>query len=94
MSRLPDLRPATEKLARWPHRYNGHRSRGGLKSMPPISKLGLNRNSLLNNLGAAMDTIENNLLADPILLTLSSVVALSVAGLLICGICWLARRRR
>ena len=41
-----------------------------------------------------MDAIEDVLLADPILLTLSSVVALSVAGLLICGICWLARRRR
>jgi transposase InsO family protein len=35
------------ELPRWLHRYNWHRPHGSLKSMPPISKLGLNRNNLL-----------------------------------------------
>ena len=36
-----------DELPRWLHRYNWHRPHGSLKSMPPISKLGLNRNNLL-----------------------------------------------
>lgn len=36
-----------DDLPRWLHRYNWHRPYGSLKSMPPISKLGLNRNNLL-----------------------------------------------
>jgi transposase InsO family protein len=35
------------ELPRWLHRYNWHRPHGSLKSMPPISKLGLGRNNLL-----------------------------------------------
>jgi transposase InsO family protein len=34
-------------LPRWLHRYNWHRPHGSLKSMPPISKLGISRNNLL-----------------------------------------------
>jgi len=35
------------ELPRWLHRYNWHRPHGSLGSMPPISRLGLNRNNLL-----------------------------------------------
>jgi transposase InsO family protein len=35
------------ELLYWLHCYNWHRPRGSLKSMPSISKLGLNRKSLL-----------------------------------------------
>jgi transposase InsO family protein len=37
----------TAELPRWLHRYNWHRPHSSLKSMPPISKLGLSRNNLL-----------------------------------------------
>ena len=36
-----------DELPRWLHRYNWHRPHGSLKSMPPISKLGISRNNLL-----------------------------------------------
>jgi transposase InsO family protein len=35
------------ELPHWLHRYNWHRPHGSLKSMPPISILGLNRKNLL-----------------------------------------------
>jgi transposase InsO family protein len=35
------------ELPHWLRRYNWHRPHGSLKSMPPISKLGLNRKNLL-----------------------------------------------
>jgi transposase InsO family protein len=35
------------ELPYWLHRYNWHRPHGSLKSMPPISKLGISRNNLL-----------------------------------------------
>ncbi|NLS16102.1 IS481 family transposase [Rhizobium sp. P40RR-XXII] len=34
-------------LPSWTHMYNWHRPHGGLKSKPPISRLGLNRDNLL-----------------------------------------------
>ena len=37
-----------EELPRWLHRYNWHRPHGSIGSMPPISRLGLNRNNLLS----------------------------------------------
>jgi transposase InsO family protein len=37
------------ELPHWLHRYNWHRPHGSLKSMPPISKLGLSRNNLLRH---------------------------------------------
>ncbi len=36
-----------EHLPRWTHEYNWHRPHGGIGSMTPISRLGLNRNNLL-----------------------------------------------
>ena len=39
--------PRAQDLPYWTHRYNGHRPPGGLKSMPPISRLGLTRDNLL-----------------------------------------------
>jgi transposase InsO family protein len=35
------------ELPVWTHRYNWHRPHGSLNSMPPISRLGLNRDNLL-----------------------------------------------
>lgn len=36
-----------EALPEWMHRYNWHRPHGGIKSQPPISRLGLTRHNLL-----------------------------------------------
>jgi transposase InsO family protein len=36
-----------DELPRWLHRYNWHRPHGSIGSMPPISRIGLNRNNLL-----------------------------------------------
>jgi transposase InsO family protein len=36
-----------DELPHWLHRYNWHRPHGSLKSMPPISKLGISRKNLL-----------------------------------------------
>jgi hypothetical protein len=41
-----------------------------------------------------MDALENSVLADPILLTLCSIIAFSIVGLLLVGIYWLAARAR
>src|SRR5262252_4291933 len=37
----------TDELSRWLHRYNWHRPHGSIGSMPPISRLALDRNNLL-----------------------------------------------
>ena len=44
---LPHLRPRAEQLPDWLHRYNWHRPHGGIKSKPPISRLGLAEDNLL-----------------------------------------------
>jgi transposase InsO family protein len=36
-----------QDLPKWTHQYNWHRPHGSLKSLPPISRLGLSRNNLL-----------------------------------------------
>jgi hypothetical protein len=41
-----------------------------------------------------MDDIQNALLADPILLTLGAVIAVSGLGFVICVLFWLGIRRR
>ena len=40
-------RQRTAQLATWLHRYNWHRPHGSIGAVPPISRLGLDRNNLL-----------------------------------------------